>query len=463
MTPRRQYFPLLIAATLVAMIKIGLISQTAPPFAHFNPRFEVAELPGGAAGNSVQDMAVDRYGFLWLGSQAGLHRYDGRNFTTFTHEPTNPNSLAGNFIESIFIDKKGHLWLGHMGAGLTRFDPVTNTFTRFLPTAGDTVLANQLEVRGMVEDSASYIWAGSFGEGLYWLNPATKTDQPEASFLNFAVPETNNQQQLSSWKELNNEQPTNAQLLLIEDNPELSQYLQLVLGPKFQLLTATNGEEGIEMAIEHVPDLILSDVMMPVKDGFVVCHTLKKDFRTCHIPIVLLTARADTASRITGLEQGADAYLTKPFNQRELFACLRNLFIQREKLRIKYAAQPTDGEPAPTPGMDELFLLKVRSILEENYADENFGIENLYTALGISRVQLHRKLTALTGQSASQYIRSFRLEKARELLTTTLQSVSEIAFETGFTDPNYFSRVFAQEYGMPPSDLRKGQENKAGN
>lgn len=265
------------------------------------------------------------------------------------------------------------------------------------------------------------------------------------------------------FSETPNQQPTSPLLLLIEDNPELSQYLQLVLGPKFQLLTAANGEEGIEMAIEHVPDLILSDVMMPVKDGFEVCRTLKKDFRTCHIPIVLLTARADTASRITGLELGADAYLTKPFNQRELFACLRNLFIQREKLRIKYAAQPTDGEPAPTPGMDELFLSKVRSILEENFADEAFGIESLYNALGISRVQLHRKLTALTGQSASQFIRSFRLEKARELLTTSLQSVSEIAFETGFTDPNYFSRVFAQEYGMPPSDLRKGQENKAGN
>ena len=289
------------------------------------------------------------------------------------------------------------------------------------------------------------------------LSGRSTTELPEISFFDFAVPETNNKQQTTNNPEVN----SGPKLLLIEDNPELSQYLQLVLGPKFQLLTATNGEEGIQMAIEHVPDLILSDVMMPVKDGFQVCRTLKKDFRTCHIPIVLLTARADTASRITGLEQGADAYLTKPFNQRELFACLRNLFIQREKLRIKYAAQPTDGEPAPTPGMDELFLQKVRSILEENYADEHFGIEALYTALDISRVQLHRKLTALTGQSASQFIRSFRLEKARGMLASTLRSVSEIAFETGFSDPNYFSRVFTQEYGMPPTDLRKGQEKPA--
>lgn len=251
------------------------------------------------------------------------------------------------------------------------------------------------------------------------------------------------------------------QLLLIEDNPELSQYLRLILGPKFHLLTASNGEEGIRQAIEQVPDLILSDVMMPVKDGFELCRTLKKDFRTCHIPIVLLTARADTASRITGLEQGADAYLTKPFNQRELFACLRNLFVQREKLRIKYSALPNVSEPAATPGLNEMFLSNVRSHLEKNYRNEAFSIEELCVALGISRVQLHRKLTALTGQSTSHFIRSFRLEKAKELLAATLKSVAEIAFETGFSDPNYFSRVFAQEYGIPPTDLRKGQERAA--
>lgn len=262
----------------------------------------------------------------------------------------------------------------------------------------------------------------------------------------------------SSDDELNDSTNNSPQLLLIEDNPELSQYLSIVLGPKFHLLTASNGKEGIQKAIEHMPDLILSDVMMPVKDGFEVCRTLKKDFRTCHIPIVLLTARADTASRIIGLEQGADAYLTKPFNQQELFACLGNLFVQREKLRIKYSAQPSGEASAPMPGLDETFLSTVYSLLEKNYQNEAFGIEDLYTALGISRVQLHRKLTAITGQSASQFIRSFRMEKARKLLITTLKSIGEIAYETGFSDPNYFSRAFAREYGMPPSDLRKNTD-----
>lgn len=245
-------------------------------------------------------------------------------------------------------------------------------------------------------------------------------------------------------------------LLIIEDNAELSQYLRLVLGTKFRLLTASDGEAGIRQAIEQVPDLILSDVMMPKMDGFEVCRALKNDFRTSHIPVVLLTARADSASRIMGLEQGADAYLTKPFNKRELLVCMRNLFVQREKLRIRYSA-PLNGNDAPqTHSLDGVFMQNARSILEKNFADESFGIEDLYHDLGISRVQLHRKLMALTGQSASHFIRSFRLEKARELLLTTTQAVSEIAYETGFSDANYFSRVFAQEFGLPPSDIRKG-------
>jgi signal transduction histidine kinase/AraC-like DNA-binding protein/ActR/RegA family two-component response regulator len=249
-------------------------------------------------------------------------------------------------------------------------------------------------------------------------------------------------------------------LLLIEDNPELSQYIQLVLGQKFRLLSAADGKEGIRLAIEQVPDLVLSDVMMPGMDGFEVCRTLKKDFRTSHIPIVLLTARADTASRITGLEQGSDAYLTKPFNKRELLACLRNLYNQREKLRIRYSLHPDHPVHDPTPGPDGIFMKNVFAILEKNYPDEGFGSEDFCKAMNLSRVQLYRKLMALTGQPASHFLRSFRLEKAKELLCTTTKSVSEIAYETGFSDANYFSRIFAQEFGTPPTGLRKGTADK---
>jgi signal transduction histidine kinase/DNA-binding response OmpR family regulator len=261
-----------------------------------------------------------------------------------------------------------------------------------------------------------------------------------------------------NWTDEENHDSSLPQILIIEDNPEVIQYLHLILGDKFRLVSAGNGDDGINQALEHIPDLILSDVMMPGKDGFEVCRTLKKDFRTCHIPIVLLTARADRASRITGLEHGADAYLTKPFDKQELLVCLRNQLTQREKLRIKYVSHHSDHAPEPTAGFNEVFLKNLKEILEKDYALESFGIEELCTALGISRVQLHRKLIALTGQSASHFIRSFRLEKAKDLLLKTSKSVSEIAYDTGFSDANYFSRVFSQEFGAPPSDLRKGTE-----
>ena len=247
-------------------------------------------------------------------------------------------------------------------------------------------------------------------------------------------------------------------LLIVEDNRDVIRYLSIILGNTFFLNVAVNGEEGIRKATEDVPDLILSDVMMSGIDGFELCSTLKQNFRTSHIPIVLLTARADQASRVEGLEHGADAYLTKPFNKKELLACLRNLFIQREKLRIRYSARQThEDRPANNP--DELFLHRIYNILETNYQSEQFGIGDLYTAMGISRVQLHRKLIALTGQPASHVIRNFRLAKAKQQLLNTSKTIAEIAFHTGFSDPNYFSRVFAMEYGYPPSELRKPGRN----
>ena len=245
-------------------------------------------------------------------------------------------------------------------------------------------------------------------------------------------------------------------LLIIEDNTELIGYLTGLLEGEYRILAAGNGILGIEQAIKHIPDLILSDVMMPGKDGFQVCDELKNDFRTNHIPIVLLTARADTGSRISGMEHGADAYLTKPFNRKELMVCLHNLFIQRETLRLKFTANHFDhNRDEKEAGLNGKFLSRVIMNLERNYKNERYGVTNLYTEMNISRVQLHRKLTALTGQSASNFIRNFRLQKARTLLLETDKSASDIAYEVGFTDANYFYKVFLVEYGLTATELRK--------
>ena len=245
-------------------------------------------------------------------------------------------------------------------------------------------------------------------------------------------------------------------LLIIEDNSELTNYLVGLLEIDYQILTAENGTQGITHAIKYIPDIILSDVMMPGKDGYQVCKELKKDFRTNHIPIVLLTARADNDSRIRGLEHGADVYLTKPFNKRELMVCLNNLLVQRDILRLKFSNQVLSKETIKKEaGLNENFMNKVIVCLEKNYQNDRYGIRNLYFDMKISRVQLHRKLTALTGQPASGFIRNFRLQKARNLLLETCKNVSDIAYEVGFADANYFGKAFISEYGLSATDYRK--------
>lgn len=245
-------------------------------------------------------------------------------------------------------------------------------------------------------------------------------------------------------------------ILVVEDNMELIEYLKSLLGSEYNVLTAEDGISGVEQAVTHIPDIILCDVMMPGKDGYQVCRELKRDFRTNHIPVVMLTARADSDSRITGLECGADAYLIKPFDKKELMACLHQLYVQREKLRLKYQAKLYEPIPEELSGVENIkFLNKVLDLLEQNYRNERYHIEDLFRHLGISRVQLHRKLTALTGLPASNFIRSFRLHKARTLLLETDRNVSEIAREVGFADPNYFTRAFVQEHGITPKEMRK--------
>ena len=246
-------------------------------------------------------------------------------------------------------------------------------------------------------------------------------------------------------------------LLIIEDNPDVVHYLQNFLQDDYHLLTAFDGEQGVSMAIGQVPDIIISDIMMPKKDGVEVCKTLKSDFRTNHIPIILLTAKTDVTSRIAGLEAGADAYLPKPFHRRELEVELKKLTAVRETLKLKYGHSLTQPLPSSPPkGLNERFLYDVQHCLERHYPEEEFGIQSLCTMTGVSRTQLHRKLMALTGQSASHFIRSYRLEKAKELLHTTRMTVAEVAYAVGFKDSYYFSRTFAQEFGVAPSEAREG-------
>lgn len=247
--------------------------------------------------------------------------------------------------------------------------------------------------------------------------------------------------------------------LVIDDSADIVRYLQMLLEPGYVVAVAYDGKRGIEKALELLPDIIISDVMMPEKDGLEVCDFLKNDERTSHIPIILLTAKATVADRIEGLRRGADAYLQKPFNQEELFLQLKKSVELRRRLISYFSkmASQSSGETAPELDiqMEDAFLKKAKAAVEMEFANEDFDIHRLCRALTMSRAQLHRKLTALTGMSATHFIRSIRLQRAKELLQTTDLTVSEIAYEVGFRDPNYFSRTFTEEFGTPPSETRK--------
>ncbi len=244
-------------------------------------------------------------------------------------------------------------------------------------------------------------------------------------------------------------------VLVIEDNPEVRRFIRQALEGHYQVAEAGNGAEGVQKAVELVPDLVISDVMMPEMDGYQACRALKAREETSHIPVILLTAKAGLESKLEGLDTGADDYLAKPFNPAELKGRIRNLIRLRKSLQLKYMAQTITEQPqAPLPAPENAFLARLRAVVEANFRDEEFSIEQLSREIGMSRTQVHRKLKALTNQSASQFIRMLRLQKARALLLTGRHNVSEAAYLTGFNSPAYFSTCFTELYGHPPSELK---------
>jgi len=243
-------------------------------------------------------------------------------------------------------------------------------------------------------------------------------------------------------------------LLLVEDNLDLAQYLQTLLHATYRVQHAFHGKEGLSLALESLPDLVLSDVMMPVMDGFTFCQTLKDDFRTSHIPVVMLTARATVEDKVQGLRCGVDAWLTKPFDQQELSATLASLLESRRRLRHSFE-NGSASELAPWERKEHAFLKEIHARIEANLSEPSYDVPRLSQELMMSRMQLYRKLKALGETSPALFIRSYRLARAQELLKTTDQTVAEIAFSTGFNDPAYFSNCFRDAVGKTPSEWRQ--------
>ena len=251
-------------------------------------------------------------------------------------------------------------------------------------------------------------------------------------------------------------------ILIVDDNADIRTLLRRILQDRYQVNEAEDGQQGLELANEIVPDLIVSDVMMPVMNGLEFCQRVKDNIATSHIPVILLTARALSKHQVEGYESGADAYITKPFSADVLLARIDNLlknrlrlkglFASEEEKKVEQAETPAE-EPQQLQQKEDKFMTRFREYIEQHMSDSNLSVEAIGAELGLSRVQLYRKVKALTGQSPVELLRTVRLHKARRLLQDSVKSISEVAYEVGFTSPSYFTKCFRDEFGASPSEL----------
>jgi DNA-binding response OmpR family regulator len=317
---------------------------------------------------------------------------------------------------------------------LDRMDLFQTTFTVSLHIGNDHLAENEIIQDISDPDSQTIIVPESLIE-----------DDPRS---NIQYPTSNIKHQIS--KPL---------VLVVEDNADLRQYIRSNMDGEYQIKEAENGEEGFKKATNDIPDLIISDVMMPKIDGFEFCDKIKTDERTSHIPVILLTARDDMESKIEGLEFGADDYISKPFEVDELKVRSKNLIEQRKKLREKFSKM-IELNPADitASSRDEQFLQRLLTVFEKHRSESGYSTENFAREVGMSRSQLNRKLRALINLSTHGFILNLRLKKAAQLLKKTAGSVSEIAYTVGFNNPANFAKAFRRQYGQSPSDFAKEKQ-----
>ncbi|WP_229368137.1 hybrid sensor histidine kinase/response regulator transcription factor [Fibrisoma limi] len=402
------------------------------------------------------------------------------SFQLTTHEKWSP--LGESYYEAVSpTQHREEPWISvgvrNTGPGIDAHD-LPHIFDRFyqrtadadrmqpIPETGGTGIGLSLVRELVVLMHGGLAVRSRPGEGAEFIIRLPHTQQAPVALIPVAGPTSTHldtQDAVQPMPDTNEEKPV---LLLVEDNEDVASYIVSCVQANYQIIRAENGQAGVELALDKIPDLILSDVMMPQKDGFQLCDELKNDPRTSHIPIVLLTAKAAASDRIAGLRRGADAYLTKPFHREELQVVLSNLLQSRRILQQHYsqlalATAPSDLPlPEETASLEDIFLLKLRSALEEQLTNTDLSIDELCHQMGMSRTTLHSKLVALTGMSISRYIRMLRLGKAKELLVSSGLNISQIAYAVGFEDPKYFSRVFSEEFGASPANFRRSVQSE---
>ncbi len=268
-------------------------------------------------------------------------------------------------------------------------------------------------------------------------------------------PKRHEKQKVEVEEKLEERKDDSPKILIVEDNKDLQKFIKENIGKEYSVFEASNGKDGLDKSFEIIPDLIISDIKMPEMDGIELCEKIKTDEKTSHIPVILLTARSTLENKLEGLETGADDYITKPFKIQELQVRVGNLVEQRKKLRQRFRKEVLlEPKDIAITSYDEKFLIRILEILEQNYSNEDFTADEFSKKAGLSRMQLHRKLQALTDQSASEFIRNFRLKRAMKLLSARKGNISEIAFEVGFNNPSYFTECFKVLFGFSPSEYQ---------
>ena len=350
--------------------------------------------------------------------------------------------LSPEHVQHIFerfyqVDNLNESYYGGTGIGLE----VVNNFIK--------LHKGKIEVKSKLEVGTTFIIYLPIGENYF---SETQLDTPKTSAENTPTPKVKESKGKKADEKIKN-------LLIIEDNVELQNYLKTELQKIYNVKVASDGAEGLKIAIGTLPDVIITDVMMPKVDGLELCKSIKSDIRTCHIPLLMLTAKSNADDQVLGVDSGADAYMTKPFNMPLLKSKLHQLLTSRQIIFDKYFSEISESKlNKNTTSLDKDFIQKLLEIIHNRIGDTSLNVETLASDIFLSRSQLYRKTKALTGLNVNEFIRKIRLEEARKLLEEGNINISEVCYRVGFSSPSYFSKCFKELFEILPTEVIKDQK-----
>ena len=440
---------------------------------------------------NVRDIQQDSKGTIYLATESqGIYRLTPGS-SVFTQITAIPNLPAS----TIFVNRNDRLFIGCNGEGITLYDPVTNMTYDNLFFSPQTNLSKS-KVGSIIEDQQGNIWFSMLQKGVF-MQPLSPNDfgymgyrlgkfnligdnsvssvmfdkdhlKPE-EILEEKVEEGKNKEELNELGEMENEgengkegaepekqiNTAKSTIAIVEDDEEILKYLEAQLSDNFTILTYPNGKVALPEIIRQVPDLVISDIMMPEMDGKTLCSKLKSNVNTNHIPVILLTAMSREEDQLEGLDMGADAYITKPFNMDILRRTILNLLSVRRMLHNKFTGQESQEdkvEAVSVKSPDDQLMERIMEVINENISDSDLSVDIIAQKVGISRVHLHRKMKELTNQTPHSFIRNIRLKQAARLLKDNKHNVTEVMYACGFSNAASFSTMFKNLYGCSPRD-----------